>query len=152
MRVPVPVAIAVSLATCLPAGCGSTTATSPTATSGSPDAYLEAVQAALQPPGRLAALVSTGVRERTFTTDGRELNAIVEDARVRLAAVRALRLGAPELRRQRAAFTRGYRAVLVRMEAVTGAILSGDRGRVVRASRPFFASIRELSSTVASSS
>lgn len=149
MRVSVPVAIAVSLATCLPAGCGSTAPPSVVQT-GAPDAYLESVQAALQPPGRLASLVTTGVRERTFTTGRQELDAILTDARSRLSAVRALRLSAPALRRQRDAFARGYHAVILRMEAVNTAVLSGDRTRIVRASHPFFASLRELSSAVAS--
>jgi len=103
------------------------------------------VEAALRPPGRLASLLTAYPERRP----GRgELDGLVDDARRRLAALRALRLGDARLRVQRDRFAGAYASVVFHMGRVRGALVRGDRAAVRRASPPFFASLRGLSSAV----
>lgn len=150
MRVTVPVAVAVPLAATLLVACGSTAeAPIPTAT---PDAYVAEVEAALRPPGRLASLVTTGARSGTYTASRRDLDEVVGEAERHLATLRAMDLPTAALRRQRDAFAGAYAAVAYHMVRVADAVAAGDRDEVLRVSRPFFASLRGLSSAVSPSS
>jgi hypothetical protein len=147
MRPPVPAAVAVSLVACALVGCGSSAGTTAPTTTTGPGAYVAEVEGALRPPGRLASVL-TAYPERRPTRG--ELDALVDDARRRLAGLRAMRLGDARLRTQRDRFTGAYASVVFHMQRVRAALVRGDRVALRRASRPFFASLRGLSSAVSS--
>ncbi len=150
MRAVMPAVVAVALAL-LPLGCGSsgtTDASVPVVSVTSPAAYVAEVQESLKPPGRMASLLSDQARAGTFTIGRGELDALVGRARGHLETLRAMRLTSPALRRQRDAFTGAYTAVVTLMASVADAVGRGDPAEVANTSRPFFASLRGLSSAV----
>lgn len=124
----------------------------PVAATTPPSRYLSAVQTLLDPPARLASLISerTGPEVGDPPTRGR-LEGLVEDARTRLASFRGLRLDDAGLRRQRDRLAGAYARLIPRMQSAADALTSTDRATIVRAAGPFLDSLRRLPSAAASS-
>ena len=106
-----------------------------------------AVQDLLDPPGRLASLVS----EATDDTAGSaappsRLRGLVDRARDRLAEFRALRIEDAGLRRQRDRLAGAYARLIPRMQTAADALAADDPGGVPAAAGPFLDSLRELPS------
>lgn len=144
------VAIAVGAAACLSlAGCGDGPAEPAAAT---PAQYVAVAEGLLEPPARLASLVSERAADPSVAPPSRRsLDAIVAAARARLAEFRALRLTAPSLRRQRDRIARSYDRLMERVPATVDALAGRDREALVRAADPFLLALRGLTSAAASS-
>jgi hypothetical protein len=144
------VALAVGAVACLAlAGCGEGERT---AAGDGPSRYVEAVEALLDPPGRLASAISDRWRHADAeATSGRRLSELVGTARVRLAELQALRLSDPALRADRDRLARAYAALIPRMQAAVDG-LAGDRAGLAAATDPFLDSLRTLPSDASSSS
>lgn len=149
-----PVALAAGALVCAAlAGCGGGADAGPTTVTASPSDYIAAVQRLMEPPGQLAS--SLEERGRAVTGDppsARRLDRIVAAARDRLDEFRALRLGDPALRRQRARLAGAYARMIPRMRTAADALDSRDRTTISRASRPFLDALDALSSAAAASS
>jgi hypothetical protein len=146
-------AIAVGAATCIAiAGCSDG---EPQATSGPdiPATYVAAVQSLVEPPALLATEVSRSARGEGAAGASRgRLQGLVSAARARLAALRALRLEDPGLRRRRDRLAAAYARLVPRMEAAAEALAGGDRAAVTAAATPFLDALRTLPSAASPSS
>lgn len=152
--VPMTAAIAVGAATCLAlalAGCGDG---EPQATAGGvgPSAYIVAVQDLVEPPRLLAEEIARTARDPGESPPARErLDRLVAEARRRLAALRALRLTDPGLRRGRDRLADAYAALVPRMPPAVDALAAGDRAALAAAATPFLDALRALPSAASSS-
>lgn len=130
-----------SLAGCREAG--------PAAAPVTPSQYLAAVESLLDPPGRLASIIS---QEADADADAapiatrRRLGDLVDRARARLAEFRALRLQDAVIRRQRDRLAGAYARLIPHMQTAAAALVDGDRTDIVRASGPFLDALRTLPS------
>lgn len=112
-----------------------------------PSAYITAVQELLDPPGRLASLVSEATDETPGPAVSRSrLRGLVERARDQLAGFRALRIEDAALRRQRDRLAGAYARLIPRMQTAADALAAGDPRAVPAAAGPFLDSLRELPS------
>jgi hypothetical protein len=146
-------AIAVGAATCIAiAGCGDGE-TQGTGGPDSPASYVAAVEGLVEPPALLAAEISRGARgEGPAAGSRRRLDGLVSAARARLAALRALRLEDPGLRRRRDRLASAYAGLVPRMEAAADALAGGDRAALTAAAAPFLDALRTLPSAASPSS
>jgi hypothetical protein len=145
------VAIAVGAVACATlSGCGDGPHDPVDAT---PSQYVAAAQALLDPPAQLASLVSERSADPAAAIPPhRQLEDIVERARARLAAFRALRLRDRRLRAQRDRLATSYEGLTALMPATVDALADHDRGALAAAASPFLAALRGLSSVTASPS
>jgi hypothetical protein len=145
-------AIAVGAATCLAiAGCGDGEARDE-AGPASPASYVAAVQDLVEPAGLLADEIARSAREPGGAPPARErLEGIVSTARARLAALRALRLEDPALRRGRDRLAAAYARLEPSMRAAADALAAGDRAALAGAATPFLDALRSLPSAASSS-
>jgi hypothetical protein len=145
------VAIAVGAVACATlSGCGDGPHAPVDAT---PSQYVAAAQALLDPPAQLASLVSERSADPAAAIPPhRQLEDIVERARARLAAFRALRLRDRRLRAQRDRLATSYEGLTALMPATVDALADHDRGALAAAASPFLAALRGLSSVTASPS
>ena len=145
------VAIAVGAVACATlSGCGEGPHEPVDAT---PAQYVAAAQALLDPPAQLASLVSERSADPAAAIPPhRQLDDIVERARARLAAFRALRLRDRRLRAQRDRLATSYEGLTALMPPTVNALADHDRGALAAAASPFLAALRGLSSVTASPS
>lgn len=146
-----PVALAVGALVCAAlAGCGGgSDAVTPTAT---PTQYIAAVEQLMDPPAQLASSVSERAGDSTVPRPSRKrLDRIVTSARERLADFRAIRLGDPVLRRQRARLAGAYARLIPSMDGVVDALVDEDSTGLATAARPFLDALDSLPSAAASS-
>lgn len=144
-----PVALAAgALAVAAVAGCSDSASEPVTVT---PARYIAAVQALLDPPAQLAAVISERAERPGTTSSASGGTLLVGDARLELAAFRALRVGDPVLRRQRDRLARAYARMVPRMQTAADALGSPERATLRRAADPFLDSLRALPSAAASS-
>ena len=126
------------------AGCGGT---EPAPAPVAPSAYIAAVQDLLDPPGRLASLVSEATDDTPGPSPSRSrLRGLVNRARDQLAGFRALRIEDAGLRRQRDRLAGAYARLIPRMQTAADALASDDRAAVPAAAGPFLDSLRALPS------
>jgi hypothetical protein len=146
-------AIAVGAATCIAiAGCGDGEQRA-SGGADSPASYVAAVQSLVEPPAMLAAEVSEHAGEQGAAPPARgRLEGLVSAARERLAALRALRLEDPVLRRRRDRLASAYARLLPRMEAAVDALAGGDRAALTADATPFLDALRTLPSAASPSS
>lgn len=124
----------------------------PVAAPVSPSRYISTVQELLDPPARLAAMISQATDAEPGRAPSRSrLQDLVERARARLVGFRALRLDDATLRRQRDRLAGAYARLIPRMQTAADALATDDRARVARAAGPFLDSLRTLPSAAASS-
>ena len=145
------VAIAVGAVACATlSGCGDGAHEPVNAT---PSQYVAAAQALLDPPAELASLVSERSADAAAPIPPRrQLDDIVQQARARLAAFRALRLPDRRLRGQRDRLAASYEGLAGLMPATVDALADHDRSALAAAAAPFLAALRGLSSVTASPS
>ena len=145
------VAIAVGAVACATlSGCGDGPHEPVAAT---PSQYVAAAEALLDPPAQLASLVSERSVDPTAAIPPRDqLDDIVERARARLAAFRALRLPDRRLRGQRDRLAASYDRLTTLMPATVDALADRNRAALAAAASPFLAALRGLSSVTASPS
>lgn len=125
-------------------GCGDT---APAPAPVTPSAYITAVQDLLDPPGRLASLVSEATDDTPGPAPSRSrLRGLVDRARDQLAGFRALRIEDAGLRRQRDRLAGAYARLIPRMQTAADALASADRDGVPAAAGPFLDSLRDLPS------
>jgi hypothetical protein len=125
-------------------GCGDT---APAPAPVTPSAYITAVQDLLDPPGRLASLVSEATDDTPGPVPSRSrLRGLVDRARDQLAGFRALRIEDAGLRRQRDRLAGAYARLIPRMQTTADALGSDDRDAVPAAAGPFLDSLRDLPS------
>jgi hypothetical protein len=118
-----------------------------------PSQYVAAAEALLDPPAQLASLVSERSVDPTAAIPPRDqLDDIVERARARLAAFRALRLPDRRLRGQRDRLAVSYDRLTTLMPATVDALADRNRAALAAAASPFLAALRGLSSVTASPS
>lgn len=117
-----------------------------------PSRYIAAVDALLQPPARLASMISQATDATPSPSPGRSrLRALVTGARERLAEFRALRLQDPGLRGQRDRLAGAYARMIPRMQTAADALAGDDRAGLPAAVGPFLDSLRTLPSGAVSS-
>ena len=145
------VAIAVDAVACATlSACGDAP---PEPVAATPSQYVAGAEALLDPPAQLASLVSERSADPGAAIPPRDqLDAIVERARARLAAFRALRLPDRRLRGQRDRLAAAYERLTALMPATVDALADRDRGALATAASPFLAALRGLSSVTASPS
>jgi hypothetical protein len=139
------VAIAAGALACAAiAGCGDA---APEPAPVTPSAYIDAVQDLLDPPGRLASLVSEATDDTPGPPASRaRLRGLVDRARDQLAGFRALRIEDAGLRRQRDRLAGAYARLIPRMQTAADALSADDAAAVPAAAGPFLDSLRELPS------
>jgi hypothetical protein len=148
MRARVLAVVAASAAAPGLAACGSGHAAQPSA---SPGAYVGAVQDLLGPPARLASLLRDPLEGREVPAgDVAEARRLVAAAREDLAALRALRIDDPALRRQRDALAGASQSMVFHMQRVADDLAQGDRAALRTHAPSLFAAMRGLSSAVSS--
>jgi hypothetical protein len=124
----------------------------PVAAPVTPSRYISAVQELLDPPARLAAMISQATdADPAPAPTRRRLDDLVARARARLLEFRALRLDDATLRRQRDRLAGAYALLIPRMQTAADSLRSDDRAGVARAADPFLDSLRTLPSAAASS-
>lgn len=124
----------------------------PIAAPATPSVYISAVQELLDPPARLASMISQATDADPAPPPARRrLQDLVDEARAQLTEFRALRLGDAALRRQRDRLAGAYARLIPRMQTAADALAADDRTGVARASDPFLDSLHTLPSDAASS-
>jgi hypothetical protein len=136
---------AVGLVLALPmAGCGDDT--SQAVTSGS--AYVDRVEAVLDPAAKMAQLVTAPLRNPPGPwPSAAEVEKVLDDASGALRDLRDVSLSDAGLREQRARLVDAYAVALGHMRDVGRDLDRRDRGGLRADSTPFFASLRDLSSS-----
>lgn len=124
----------------------------PAAAPATPSRYIAAVEALLQPPARLASMISQATDSTPSPPPGRSrLRDLVSGARDRLAEFRGLRLQDAGLRSQRDRLAGAYARMIPRMQTAADALAADDRTGLPAAAGPFLDSLRTLPSGAASS-
>jgi hypothetical protein len=141
LRPAVPVVLA--LATVL-AACGSESAVR---TASPATAYVAAVQAALDPAGRLAQIVAEAIDTPPAPWPDQEyVDGLVESAEERLAELQTLRLDHDGLRRQRDRLVSALVPVVTRLQEAADRLRRRDRAALRSGAGPLFDALRRLPS------
>ncbi len=133
------------------AGCRDAESVAPPVT---PSRYISIVEALLDPPARLASTIAQRAEaDPPPPPTRRRLQDLVDSARTRLAAFRAIRLDDAILRRQRDRLAGAYAGLIPHMQSAADAVGADDNDRAAqaRAAGPFLDALRTLPSDVAAS-
>ena len=113
-------------------------------------AYIDAVQQLLQPPGEMASLVVARIGGDTRGLNPRTAHEAVERTGERIASLKALRLRSPVLRAQRARIVAAIAGpVVTTMNRIAAATDRGETAAIEREGRRLIELVKELPSRVA---